>query len=80
VSEATLALVLTCGERVVCHLIDPTALARELPALVELYFAPEAVADGPLRARAGGAEIELDPGRPIGEQVSPDAEILLPAV
>lgn len=79
-SDASLALVLTCGERVVCHLIQPTALAGELPALVELYFAPHAVAAGPLRARASGAEIELDPALPIGDQVPPDAEILFPAV
>jgi hypothetical protein len=80
VSEASLALILTCGERVVCHLIEPTALARELPALVELYFAPQAVAPGPLRARSGGAEIELDPGLPIGDQIAPDAEIVFSAV
>jgi hypothetical protein len=78
VSEASLALVVTCGERVVCHLIEPTALARELPALVELYFAPQVVAEGPLRVRAGGAEIELDPGLPIGDQVAADAEIVFP--
>lgn len=79
-SEASLALVLTCGERVVCHLIEPSALASELPALVELYFAPQAVTPGPLRARSAGEEIELDPGLPIGEQVPPDAEILFPVV
>lgn len=78
--ESSLALVLACGERVVCHLVEPSALAGELPALVELYFAPHAVASGPLRARSPEAEIELDPRLPIGDQVPPDAEILFPAV
>ena len=75
-----MALVLALGERMVCHLVEPSALPGELPALVELYFAPAAVTAGPLRARSGGAEIELDPLRPIGDQVPPDAEILFPAV
>jgi len=73
-------LVLACGERTVCHLVEPSALAGELPALVELYFAPAAMTAGPLRARSAGAEFELDPLRPIGDQVPPDAEILFPAV
>ena len=38
------------------------------------------MAPGPLRARIDGAEIELDPHLPIGDQVAPDAEILFPAV
>lgn len=79
-SDEKIALVLACGERMVCHLVEPSALAGELPALVELYFAPDAVAAGPLRARIAGAEIELDPLRSIGDQVAPDAEILFPAV
>jgi hypothetical protein len=79
VSETRLTLVLACGERGVCHLIEPQALAGELPALVELYFAPASVAAGPLRARVAGAEVELDPGLPIGDQVAPDAEIFFPA-
>ncbi len=78
-SESRLTLVLACGERGVCHLIEPGALAGELPGLVELYFAPAMVASGPLRARVAGAEIELDPRIPIGEQVATDAEIHFPA-
>ena len=78
-SESRLTLVLACGERGVCHLIEPQTLAGELPALVELYFAPGTVASGPLRARVADAEIELDPRLPIGDQVAPDAEIHFPA-
>ena len=78
-SDARLALILACGERVVCHLVEPSALAGELPALVELYFAPHAVGSGPLRARALGVEIELDPMLPIGDQVPAETEILFPA-
>lgn len=78
-SETRLTLVLACGERGVCHLIEPQALAGELPGLVELYFAPAAVAAGPLRARVAGADVELDPNLPIGDQVAPDAEIFFPA-
>lgn len=77
-SEASLALVLTCGERVVCHLVEPSALAGELPALVELYFAPHSVPAGPLRVRVGAEELVLDPAVPIGDQVPADAEILFP--
>lgn len=79
-SDAKLALVLACGERTVCHLVEPSALAGELPGLVELYFAPGSVAAGPLRARTAGVEIELDPALPIGDQLPPDAEIHFPAV
>lgn len=79
-SEAALALILTCGERVVCHLVEPSAPAGELPALVALYFAPDPVPAGPLRVRAGAEERLLDPALPIGQQVSADAEILFPAV
>ncbi|MGH7658461.1 MAG: hypothetical protein ACREL6_09510 [Gemmatimonadales bacterium] len=79
-SDARLALMLACGERVVCHLVEPSVLAGELPALVELYFAPHRMTSGPLRARISGAEIELDPMLPIGDQVVPDAEIFFPAV
>ncbi len=79
-SDAKLALVLACGERMVCHLVEPSALAGELPGLVELYFAPGDVAVGPLRARSAGIDIELDPALPIGDQVPPDAEIHFPAV
>jgi hypothetical protein len=78
VSEASLSLLLTNGERVVCHLVEPSTPAGELSALVDLYFAPHPVASGPLRARAGDLEIRLDPALPIGEQVPPDAEIHLP--
>lgn len=78
-SETRLTLVLACGERGVCHLIEPQALAGELPGLVELYFAPASVAAGPLRVRVGGAEVELDPKLPIGDQVAPEAEIFFPA-
>ena len=78
-SETRLTLVLACGERGVCHLIEPESLAGELPGLVELYFAPATVTAGPLRARVAGAEIELDPRLPIGDQVTPDAEIFFPA-
>lgn len=78
-SESPLALVLACGERGVCHLVDPETPAGELPALVELYFSPGAVQAGPLRARSAGAEIDLDPRLPIGDQVAPDWEIHFPA-
>ena len=78
-SDSRLTLVLACGERGVCHLIEPEALAGELPGLVELYFAPGTVR-GPLRARVAGAEIELDPRLPIGDQVAPEAEIHFPVV
>ena len=78
-SESRLTLFLACGERGVCHLIEPEVLAGELPGLVELYFAPATVAPGPLRARVAGVGIELDPRLPIGDQVAPDAEIHFPA-
>ena len=77
-SERELPLVVTCGERVICHLVDPDALAGELPAIVALYFAPHAVGEAPLRARSADGERVLDPALPIGEQVGPDAEILFP--
>jgi hypothetical protein len=80
VSDSALPLVVTCGERVICHLVEPGVLAGELPGLVELYFAPHGIGGGPPRARSAGGELELDPARPIGEQVAPDAEILFPAV
>lgn len=76
--EAGLALILTCGERVVCHLVEPSAPAGQLRELVALYFAPHPVPAGPLRAKAGVEEIVLDPALPIGEQVPPEAEIVFP--
>lgn len=79
-SDSALPLVVTCGERVICHLVEPGALAGELPGLVELYFAPHGIGGGPPRARSAGGELVLDPARPIGEQIAPDAEILFPAV
>ena len=79
-SDSRLSLVLACGERGVCHLVDPGTPAGDLPGLVELYFASAPMAPGPLRARIAGAEVELDPALPIGDQVAPDSEILFPAV
>ncbi|HET9332781.1 MAG TPA: hypothetical protein VFQ21_04290 [Gemmatimonadota bacterium] len=79
-SDSALPLVVTCGERVICHLVEPTVLAGELPRLVELYFAPHGIGCGAPRARSASAELELDPARPIGEQVAPDSEILFPTV
>ena len=79
-SDSALPLVVTCGERVICHLVEPTELAGELPRLVELYFAPHGIGGGVPRARSGDADLELDPARPIGDQVAPHAEIHFPAL
>lgn len=78
-SDSRLSLVLACGERGVCHLVDPETPAGDLSALVELYFAPATMAPGPMRARISGSEVELDPALPIGDQVAPDSEILFPS-
>lgn len=77
-SETSLVLVLTCGERTVCHLVEPSAPVGQLRDLVALYFAPHPVPDGPLCARARGEELVLDSALPIGEQLPPDAEIHFP--
>lgn len=74
-SEGPLALVFTCGERAVCHLVDPAAPAGEVSERVALYFAPAIAPAGALVWRAEGGPRPLDPARPIGEQVPAEAEI-----
>ena len=78
-TDGSLPLVFTCGERAVCHLVDPAAPARDLETRVALYFAPAAVPAG-LVWRSGDGARPLDPARPIGDQVPAEAEIELQAL
>lgn len=78
-TEGSLPLVFTCGERAVCHLVDPAAPARDLEARVALYFAPAVVPAGGLVWRSSDGARPLDPARPIGDQVPAEAEIELQA-
>ena len=91
--DASLSLVVTCGERAVCHVVDSSLPAGELARELALYFSPLALAASapapPCTLAVSGAELvwrseggprRLDPGAPIGAQVPPEAEIDLPSI
>lgn len=74
-SAATLPLIVVRGERAVFHLLDPDVPAGELPGRLALYFEPLVVAPSRLVWNSDDGPRPLDPGRGIGEQVPPEAEV-----
>lgn len=68
-------MVVTCGERAVCHAIDPRLPAGELARVLALYLGPAAPPPLSLVWRSDDGPRALDPALPIGHQVPPDAEI-----
>ena len=75
----TLPLIVVRGERAVFHLLDPAVLAGELPERLAVYFEPAALALARLVWNSDDGPRPLDPGRGIGEQVPPEAEVELRA-
>ncbi|HET9581287.1 MAG TPA: hypothetical protein VFP76_00530 [Gemmatimonadota bacterium] len=71
----TLPLIFVRGERAVFHLLDPALPAGELPARLALYFEPGAHAPARLVWNSSDGPRPLDPGRGIGDQVPPEAEV-----
>lgn len=72
---ATLPLIVVRGERAVFHLLDPAMPAGELPGRLALYFEPRGSAAAELVWISDDGPRPLDPGRGIGEQVPPEAEV-----
>jgi hypothetical protein len=75
VDAATLPLIVVRGERAVFHLLDPAIPAGELPGRLALYFEPAGLVPARLVWNSVDGPRPLDPGRGIGEQVPPEAEI-----
>ena len=69
-------MVVTCGERCVCHAVDPALPAGELAAALALYLGG-VPAGLPVWRSAEGPRL-LDPSLPLGSQIPPDAEIDIP--
>ena len=78
--DSSLSLVVTCGERAVCHAVDPAIPAGELVRELALYFSPSVPLAAQLLWRSEGGPRPLDLGAPIGAQVPPEAEIDLPTI
>lgn len=74
-SEDPLSVVVTCGERAVCHAVDPRVPAGELVREIALYLGPLAVPRTVPFWRTSEGSHPLDPTIPIGVQVPADAEI-----
>ncbi|HWC06229.1 MAG TPA: hypothetical protein VG799_03160 [Gemmatimonadota bacterium] len=72
---ATLPLIFVRGERAVFHVLDPALPAGELPGRLALYFEPPGVSRARLVWNSDDGPRPLDPGRRIGEQVPPEAEV-----
>lgn len=72
---ATLPLIVVRGERAVFHLLDPAVPAGELPGRLALYFEPGGRAPARLVWNSVDGPRPLDPGRGIGDQVPPEAEV-----
>jgi hypothetical protein len=78
-----LPVIVTCGERAVCHAVDPDLPAGELAAALRLYLGPPGALlapGGPVTPvwRAAEGPRPLDPALPLGAQVPPEAEIDFP--
>jgi hypothetical protein len=76
-AEPSLPLVVTCGERAVCHAVDATLPAGELAGVLALYLGSGTPPPSRLVWRSAEGPRALDPALPIGSQVPPDAEIEL---
>lgn len=77
-SGDALPLVFTRGERAVFHAVDPMVPAADLVETIALYFGfRDGCAIGELRWLGENGPVPLDPDRPVGEQVPPEAEIEL---
>jgi hypothetical protein len=75
VIESPLSLVVTSGERAVCHAVDPALPAGQLASELALYFgAPPPIVGRWVWRSAEGAR-PLDPEAPIGSQIHSEAEI-----
>lgn len=73
--RADIPLVIIEGERAVLHLVEAALPVGELPARLALYFEPGRARGTKLVWIAAEGPRALDPGRSIGEQVPPDAEL-----
>ncbi len=73
-AEPSLAVIVTRGERAVCHTVDPGLPAGELAGALTLYLGA-APAAAVLVWRSESGPRALDPSLPLGEQIPPDAEI-----
>lgn len=76
-AEPFLPVVVTCGERSVCHAVDPAMPAGELAAALALYLGATPRVGAPVWRSAEGPRA-LDPRLPLGSQIPPDAEIDIP--
>lgn len=76
-TDDALSLVFARGERAVCHTVDPTVPAGEVPSLLAWYLG--GTGGEPIRLVwiSDDGPRPLLPERPIGEQVPADAEIEL---
>lgn len=72
---STLPLIVVRGERAVFHLLDPAVPAGEVAGHLALYFEPAGLSPARLVWNSVDGPRPLDPGRGIGEQVPPEAEI-----
>lgn len=79
-TDGALSLVFARGERAVCHTIDPTLPAGEIPALLAWYLGGAGSGSWRLVWVSDEGPRPLAPERPIGEQVPEDAEIELEPV
>lgn len=76
-TEDPLPIVIGRGERAVCHVVDPSVTAAEIPSLLALYLGGSADEPSRLVWRSEDGPRPLLPDLPIGEQVPADAEIEL---
>ena len=74
-SEPSIPVVVTWGERAVCHAVDPGLPAGELARALALYLDQAVPPTGSLVWRSDAGPRPLDLTLPIGMQVPPDAEI-----
>lgn len=76
-SDGHLPIVIARGERAVCHVVDPSVTAAEIPSLLALYLGGSANRASRLVWLSEEGPRPLVPELPIGEQVPADAEIEL---
>ncbi|MDX1661554.1 MAG: hypothetical protein R3326_07165 [Gemmatimonadota bacterium] len=79
-SPESLSLVFAHGERAVCHTIDPSLPAGEVPSLLTWYLGGSPGETVRLVWISDEGPRTLAPDRPIGDQVPDDAEIELEPV
>lgn len=77
-SQGSIPLRFTLGERTVAHALDPATPVSEVPARIALYFSRQEFAEpGGLVWLSDDGPVQLDPSLGIGRQVPAEAEIEL---